>query len=114
MKKVTFSLCVNKHHATKTYRGMKVQHYLFFTSAQEGVKLSDSCGGRLISGGKHSGAGWIRGKLVPRTGLGAEEDEFVAMPGIEHRISIRLAHGPITVLSELLRSPGSLSKECPL
>jgi hypothetical protein len=45
--KVKLSLCLTKHHAMKTYGGVKVQFYAFLTSVLDGGDWSASPPGRF-------------------------------------------------------------------
>jgi hypothetical protein len=48
--KVTLSLCLTKHHATKTYGGVEVELHALLTRALDGREWSASCRCRLYPG----------------------------------------------------------------
>jgi len=57
------SLCLTKHHAVKTYRGMEIELLSFLTSALDWGDWWASSHGRFTSGkripGTHGVGGWL-------------------------------------------------------
>jgi hypothetical protein len=67
--RITFSLCLSKYYATKTYVGMEVQIQVFLSLALHGSELSVSRPGRFTPGERVICTHWIGGWLDPRAGL---------------------------------------------
>jgi len=57
------------HHAIKTYRGVRVEHHAFLTSALNGDEWSASGPGRFTPGERTPSTHWMGGWVGTKAGL---------------------------------------------
>jgi hypothetical protein len=73
----------------KTYGGVGVWSYIFFTSALVWGQWSYSRAGRFIVGDRAPGTHWMGSWVDPRTGQDdGEKRKFLVLPGLELDYSV--------------------------
>jgi hypothetical protein len=80
---VKLSLCLAKHHAMKTYRGVEVKLHAFFTSALDGGGWSALRPGLFTPGERVPCTQTAVGRVDPRADLDAVEKRKIPSPSRE-------------------------------